>query len=348
MRICVISTCLLMAAAELSGCGGDAPEAAAPVALVGLQPAGSRTLYETLTAYGTAEFAPADATSLTVQVESQVSELLVTLGAGVERGQPLMRLAPSRSTRLEMDRARRDAELAAADRERMQRLRRDGLATDSEVQAAVNTAVNAAALRDSLGAREGADESRILRAPRAGIVDLLDVKPGDVLAPGTIAVRIAPADSLQVRLGIEPGLADRVAAGQPVRVQALDKRAATVSATVVGVDRRVDPQARLIAALVRLPPRSGLLAGEGLRGDVVVAERKGAVTVPRDALLYAGKQSYVFVADRGRAKRREVKTGVRDGNSVEIVAGLKAGEPVVVSGNAVLEDGMAIRTPAGP
>lgn len=337
---------------SLAGCGGNAPEAAppAPVALVEVQPAATRTLRETLSAYGTTEFATADAVTLAVQVESQVAALLVTPGAEVKRGQTLLRLAPSPMTRLDFDKSRRDADVAAAERERLQRLRSQGLATESELQTAVNAAATAAALRDSLAARVGPGGVQTLYAPRDGIVDVLNVRPGDVLAPGAVAVRIAAPDALQVRLGVEPEDTHLVAAGQPVRLAPLNPGAATVTAAVSGIDRRVDPQTHLAAALVRLPAGSGLLPGAALRAEIVVATRGNAVAVPRAALLYAGEQPYVFVvtATGDKVQRREVKTGTHDGDDVEITDGLKAGEPVVVSGNVVLEDGMTIRTQPAP
>ena len=336
----------LLTALGIIGCSSSAPETAppAPVALVDVQPASARNLSETLSAYGTTEFAAADAATLAVQVESQVAELLVTSGAEVKRGQALLRLGPSPVTRLDFGKARRDADLATAERDRMQRLRGEGLATESDLLTAVNAANTAAALRDSLAARVGPDGLHTLRAQRDGIVDTLAVQPGDVLAPGAVALRIAAPDALQVRLGVEPEDARRVAAGQPVRLAPLNPGAATVMAKVSGIDRRVDPQTRLIAALVRLPAHSGLLPGAALRAEIVVATHQDAVTVPRAALLYTGEQAYLFVAGGGKAQRREVKTGVHDGDAVEITDGLKSGEPVIVSGNSVLEDGMAIRT----
>jgi RND family efflux transporter MFP subunit len=337
---------LLVAASGMAGCGSGAPQETSPVALVELRPSAARTLDETLTAYGTTEFAPADAATLAVQVESQVSELLVTRGDQVRRGQPLLRLAPSRATGLELGKARRDADLAIAERARMQRLRSEGLATEDDLQAAVNAAASATALRDSLGARTDGDGVQTLDAPRDGIVDVLDVKPGEVLAPGSIAVRIAAADSLQVRVGVEPAQASRVAVGQSVRLEALAGHRAPVSAAVTTVDRRVDPQDRLIAALVRLPPGSGLLPGEGVRAQIRIGKHKDAVAVPRAALLYAGERAYLFVAIDGKAQRREVRAGIRDGDAVEIINGVKPGERVIVTGNSVLEDGMAIRTQA--
>lgn len=330
----------------LAGCSRTPPEAApgAPVALVETMAASAHSVSKTLRTYGTTEFVAASAATLTVQVEMQVSELLVTSGTEVKRGQALLQLAPSRTTGLDLGKARRDANVATSERERIQRLRRDGLATESELLAATDAANTAIALRDSLSARTGPGGLLTLRAPRDGVVESLSVQPGDILPAGAVAVRIAAPDALQVRLGVEPEDARLVTRGQVVRLMPLNPGALEVQAVISGIDRRVDAQTRLTAALVRLPPHSGLLPGEALRADIVVATRANVVTVPRAALLYAGEQPFLFIAASEKALRRDVKTGVQEGDAIEIVAGVKAGEQVIVAGNAVLEDGMGIRT----
>ena len=353
MKLITIALILTTVTLSVAGCGGrdsgsDGPPAK-PVALVEAQPALRQTLRETLRVYGTTEFSTADAVTVAVQVESQVSQLLVTVGDEVKRGQALLRLVPSPLTQLELGKARRDADLTAAERDRMGRLRRAGLATESDLLTAANAAATAAAMRDSLGARVGPAELLTVRASRDGVVDVLTVQSGEVLAPGAVVLRIAAPDALQVRLGIEPQDANRVAAGQTVHLAPLAPEAVTVEAVVSSTDHRIDPLTRLTAALVHLPPRSGLLPGAVLRAEIVVAQHPDVVTAPRSALLYAGEQAYLFVADGDHAQRRGIKIGVRDGEVVEILTGLADGEALIVAGNAVLEDGMLIRTqPAAP
>ena len=350
MNIFASNFLILLAAVAIAGCGKRAPEPAPaePAALVTVQPASTRDLRKTLSAYGTTEFNAANAATVAVQVESQVAELLVASGVEVKQGQALMRLLPSPATQLEFEKARRDAVLAASERERMQRLRADGLATESDLLTAVNAANAAVALRESLAARVGREGLKTLRAPRDGVVDTLTVQPGDVLAPGVVALRIAAPDALQVRLGVEPEDARLVAVGQAVQLSALDPGATSVMATIANIDRRVDPLTRLISALVPLPPHSALLPGAALRAEIILATHQKAVAVPRAALLYSREKAYLFLARDGKAQRREVTVGVLEGDAVEISSGLKPGEAVIIAGNSALEDGMAIRTEPEP
>jgi Cu(I)/Ag(I) efflux system membrane fusion protein len=63
-----------------------------------------------------------------------------------------------------------------------------------------------------------------------------------------------------------------------------------------------------------------------------------ALTVPADAVLDSGRRKIVFVAlEGGYFEPREVVTGWRFDDRVEIVKGLAAGEEIVVSGNFLID-----------
>jgi RND family efflux transporter MFP subunit len=63
-----------------------------------------------------------------------------------------------------------------------------------------------------------------------------------------------------------------------------------------------------------------------------------AVIVPAGAIIYSGRHKTVFVeAEEGLFEARQVETGRRLGDSVEIVSGLAPGERLVVSGNFLID-----------
>jgi hypothetical protein len=65
--------------------------------------------------------------------------------------------------------------------------------------------------------------------------------------------------------------------------------------------------------------------------------------VPATAVVQRGQLELVFVANEGQAELRLVKTGKRDGAEVELLAGVSAGESVVVSGAAQLREGQPLQ-----
>jgi membrane fusion protein (multidrug efflux system) len=60
-----------------------------------------------------------------------------------------------------------------------------------------------------------------------------------------------------------------------------------------------------------------------------------------------GESRFVYVIDKGMAKRVQVRTGLRAGGRVEILEGLRPGQPIVTEGVVKLSDNMKVRV-AGP
>jgi membrane fusion protein (multidrug efflux system) len=84
--------------------------------------------------------------------------------------------------------------------------------------------------------------------------------------------------------------------------------------------------------------KSGMFLNVSLAND-----ERTALVIPEEALTPEAERQYVFVVADGKAERREVRIGGRQPGSVEIVAGLKAGERVVVEGTQKVRDGSVVK-----
>jgi len=83
----------------------------------------------------------------------------------------------------------------------------------------------------------------------------------------------------------------------------------------------------------------------GMKGDssIETSALKGALTVPIEAVLEDGSQSYVFVLEGDKAQRRNVRVGTLTDTQAQILSGLSEGEKVIEPGSANLTDGMTVR-----
>jgi membrane fusion protein, multidrug efflux system len=90
-----------------------------------------------------------------------------------------------------------------------------------------------------------------------------------------------------------------------------------------------------------------LPAGMFMHVEVVLEERP-AVLIPEEAVITEGESTFVFIVEDERARRRPVRLGQRTGGAVEVLEGLKAGEPVVRLGIQRLRDGASVRPPERP
>lgn len=332
----------ILVALALAACSppSDPVPATQPTALVALATAQIGAVASTQAVYGAIERNAHSQYRLSAPVEAVVDRIAAPVGSAVERGQEVMALAPSASTRAELARLAAAARAAQAAYERAQRLRADGLVGDAEVESAHAAAQSAQAARAAL-VELSAQLS--LRAPGPGFVQSIAGNPGERLSAGTPLVTISRKGDLRARFGIDPALLPRLARGSGVRLDPGAAGAATVL-PIRSVDPSVDPQTRLASIYVTVAAGSSAGAGQPLKGEVTLESSGSAVTVPYAALLDDGGQPYVFVVDQGVAWRREVSLGASDGTMVAITRGVAAGDEVVIEGTTALADGMKVRS----
>ena len=203
------------------------------------------------------------------------------------------------------------------------------------------------------------DADGIVKAPAAGVVTKLPAGPGAVIPPGGPLVEIAVENLFEARLGIAPADAGEVKVGQAVHLVPVEARgetegkAATLPGTVRVVGASVDPATRLVDVFVSLDEAgASVLIGTYLRAEIVV-EKKDALLAPRAAVLPeegGGGGAVVFTVSKDKAVKHDVKTGLDDGNDVEIVGGgeaLSDGTNVVTEGAYELEDKMPVEIGQG-
>ncbi|MDO8785846.1 MAG: efflux RND transporter periplasmic adaptor subunit [Syntrophales bacterium] len=127
-----------------------------------------------------------------------------------------------------------------------------------------------------------------------------------------------------------------------VRVDAFSDKVFT--GTVSVINPTLDPATRSGQIEVHIPNKHLLLrSGMFAHVKLHLGEKK-ALVIERDALnMLAGTGDYyVYVVEKGRAVLKNIKTGLSQGNYVEITDGLREGEEVVVRGQSRIRDGVDV------
>jgi len=111
--------------------------------------------------------------------------------------------------------------------------------------------------------------------------------------------------------------------------------------TVRIVNLTADPQSKKFGVEIYVANPDAALR-PGTFGDLIfeVESHENALVVPQSAIL---ENAYVFVAEGGKAVRKNVKLGLQNTTMIEVLSGLAEGDPVVVEGNYGLEDGAALQ-----
>ena len=330
--------------AILLACASVSSALAEPSALVRLATARQGSLSAEITAYGSVTADPNYLVTIPMPRDARIASVAVRAGETVAKGDAIVTIQNSPAAAVAYGQAASAYSFAAKDLANTRRLYAEQLATKSQLAAAEKAyadAKTALAQQQRVGADRALDT---LRAPVAGVVVSMTGSPGEAVSEGTAVAAIANRSRLVVTLGLEPADAVRVRVGALATLHARQSDA-SIRAPVVSVGAMIDPQSRLVNAIVAVPPAaaSQLLVGMTLVGRIAVAARSGIVA-PRAAILSDADGTYVFVVQKGIAQRRAVAVSLETDTSILVSQGLKPGEAIVIDGMAGLDSGMAVRT----
>ncbi len=178
-----------------------------------------------------------------------------------------------------------------------------------------------------------------ITAPFAGIVSEKLVEPGNMATPGLPLLRLEDTRGFRLDVRVDESRAAGIAAGTTVDVvlDGRDGAAVTVAAAVSEVSRAIDADARAFLVKIDLPEGAATRSGVFGRARFPGSHARAVLTVPAGAIVQQGQVSAVYVAEKGVARLRLVRL-----RGTEVLAGLNAGESVVVGPPPGLTDGRAI------
>jgi RND family efflux transporter MFP subunit len=274
------------------------------------------------------------------QVSGQLEKNLADLGDQVKAGQEIALIdtasyeALAGASAANLARATASAANATQNLKRIQDLQQNQIASTSDLDAAVAEAgrtraeVKAAEANDAV-ARLNLERSHV-KAPFDGVIAERLASAGDYLAVGTPIARLVQTDPLRLRLDVPERESIAVRVGQSVRVS-VEGDTNIYRGQIQRIAPAIRADNRMLPVEADVPNPGGLRAGLFARAAVVVNEQEAVVSIPADALVtFAGLEKVVLIKD-GKAAEKNVTTGRREKGWVEIVAGLNAGETVVLT-----------------
>ncbi len=341
MRInCIVFSLALIACLSITriACADDTSS------LVQTTPAHAGTLRQVIIAYGTVQPDPDHTHTVSMPHEGIIADVFVRPGQIIKAGDPLVEIENSPGATAQYDQAVAAVKFARNDLARQKRLLKEQLATHDKVAAAEKALADAEANYKQMQKTGVNQQNKTLRSPFDGIVTAVMASAGAHLQTNAVLLTIGNKDALVVALGLEPENAPRIKAGTAVHLSAPLDPAISIDTKIGTVLGMTDPATHLVNALVQItsPATDGLVLGMTLKGKIVLASYNGSI-VPHAALMKDARGFYIFTVKSGVAHKIYVTVGLDDDKNAVLENTLSAGLPVVVSGNAALNDGDAVR-----
>ena len=344
---CVLYDVLvLLLAAACTGGGDESESDPAPIVNVRTAVVSEQPFTEAVSAIGTVQAQAGHVASLGAPVTTRITNVYVSEGARVSRGQPLV----------ELDRSAIDAAASAAETSltaaeqayaRAERLNREGVSPRKDVETAATDVAKARS--DAVAARRAA-QLAVLRSPIGGVVTRLTAVLGASVDVNQPLVEVADPSALDLVFAVTPSDAARIKPGASIALSTGQKTGGEPlgSGKVVLVGATVDSVTRSVPVRAHAPgSKRPLRIGETVFGRIVVGLHPRALAVPSEALVPEAEGFKVFVVDSGNiAHARAVTIGARTDSTAEILTGLKAGERVVTYGAYGVDDSVKVAVPA--
>jgi RND family efflux transporter MFP subunit len=342
----------------LGGCGKNSGAAAAkgggqamPVPVMNAQPRSVNLASEYLAALKSR-----NSTTISPQVDGQITQIFVKSGDHVKAGTPLMQIDPLKQQATtgsqEANRAAKEAALRLAqdELERSRRLFAAGVVSKQafdQAQSRYDASQAELKAAEAVVAQQHV-ELRYYRitAPTSGIVGDIPVHVGDRVAAGTALTTVNQPGTLEAYIEVPVERSKELALGRGVEILSQDNTV-LANSHITFVSSEVDNNTQTVLVKASIENETKALRTDQLVRVRVVWGNQSAITIPVLAVSRLSGQSFAFVAepsDKGFvAKQRQLRLGEMIGNDYVVLEGIKPGEKIITGNTQMLGDGTPVQ-----
>lgn len=298
----------------------------------------SSTVVDQFEAVGTIE--AIDAVTIVSEIDALAMDIPFHEGAHIRKGQLIAQLDDSQ-LKAELARAEALSEQQKVTYERVKSLSDRGAVAPQEHD---NALANLKVAEANVAYAKARLEKTRICAPFDGVVGARNVSPGAFLRAGTSITNIAQLAELKVSFAAPERFYSLLKYKAVVEVSTTAYPGEKLKGTIEVIEPVVDAATRS-ARIIAHVDNPGLRFRPGMSANIaaVLSSRENALVVPDEAIFAEGDQMLVFVVKPdSTVTRTQVQIGSRQPESVEILAGLEAGQTVVSAGHQKLFEGAKV------
>ena len=181
-----------------------------------------------------------------------------------------------------------------------------------------------------------------VKADFDGVITAIGVSENETVGDGTLLFTIESTEDVVIRVNVNKYDILDIEEGQPTnctikgkdytgKISRIEHMTGQGESANIGVEVSLDE------------PDENIILGLETKVKVTTASLDNVLTIPMDALCMDDTSEYVYIMEENEAKRRNVETGVKNDDYVQILYGLENGETVIWNEETDLTDGMSVR-----
>lgn len=186
----------------------------------------------------------------------------------------------------------------------------------------------------------------VVRAPIAGEVYELSVRPGAYVNIGDLVANVGTLDRLRVRVYVDEPLLGRVKLAEPVTIrwEALPGKTwnGRVDQMPASIQTLGSRQVGEVVCVIENPGRD-LIPGNNVDAEIRTAVVENALIIPKETIRRDGAGEFVYLLRDDTLERRAIKTGVSNVTQAEVAEGLSEGDAIALPTDTELKTGERVK-----
>lgn len=171
-----------------------------------------------------------------------------------------------------------------------------------------------------------------IRAPFAGKMGLRNISMGAYISPQTIISNIRELNRLKLLFTVPERYSSTIRSGGQIHFTT-DGGSRSYPATVTATENNITEDTRSLSVKAMVSVQSPeLIAGSFAKVQLKLKDNSLALMIPTQAIIPQARNKKVMVYRGGIAAMETVTTGLRDSAMVEVTAGLKQGDTILITG----------------
>lgn len=278
---------------------------------------------------------------VSAKVPGVITNVLTREGEMVKKGQTLAQI-DNTMTMKGIEEVKTQLELAKTVYERQKNLWDQKIGTEVQY---LQAKTNLEAAQNKLESLQEQNEMSKIKSPISGVVDALEVKVGQNIAPGMPAARVVNSSQLKISAKVSEAYSTQIKKGDKVVVTFPDLNK-TVDAKVTFSARNIDALSRTFAVEASLPSSPDLRPNMTAVVKIIYETSPSAILVPINLVQTINGEKIVYVAEQEGAdyvaRKKVVKVSSVYDNLAE-VDGLASGDQLITVGYQGLSDGERVK-----
>ena len=176
-------------------------------------------------------------------------------------------------------------------------------------------------------------------APISGYVASRNASIGQMASPGVEAFSIKDSESVDIEINVTESVIGKINVGTEAKINIKSAELENIKGTVSVTGEAKNDATGMFTVKVSIPNSDGKIK-VGMLADIIITTEKveDTLIIPADAVFQDNDKYCVYIADGEKAIKKNVETGVTDGESIEILSGIKSGDKVIVEGKDFISE----------